>query len=401
MERTDKAIEILKVMVETPSPSFEEERVSCAVFSWIENYLRERKIEEKTALKKVNNNILLYAPFNREKTLMMCAHLDTVAPSADYTYKPYTLTVEGNKLIGLGTNDDGASVVSMLMAFCQAVEKNESNVNLLLVLSTEEEKSGPNGMYSVISYLKSPSESTHSQSPYQTSQCKGITLEQQDMAYRGVQQKCGQAIPFPDFAIVGEPTSLKAAVAERGLIVLDGTALGKSCHAAQDCGTNAIYVALEDIEKIKNFKFDRKPSQVGEVHVAVTQINAGTAHNVVPDKCTFVVDIRPNELYDNQEIVDMLQKEVKSTLKPRTLYHKVSATPKDHLLIKAVKELGIESYISPTTSDWTRLSIPAIKIGPGESTRSHKADEYILKEEIEKGIETYTGFIETINKLIG
>ncbi|MBR4437731.1 MAG: M20/M25/M40 family metallo-hydrolase [Bacteroidales bacterium] len=365
MERTDKAIELLKVMVETPSPSFEEERVSCAVFSWIENYLRERKIEEKTALKKVNNNILLYAPFNREKTLMMCAHLDTVAPSADYTYKPYTLTVEENKLIGLGTNDDGASVVSMLMAFCQAVEKNESNVNLLLVLSTEEEKSGPNGMYSVISYLN------------------------------------GQVIPFPDFAIVGEPTSLKAAVAERGLIVLDGTALGKSCHAAQDCGTNAIYVALEDIEKIKNFKFDRKPSMVGEVHVAVTQINAGTAHNVVPDKCTFVVDIRPNELYDNQEIVDMLQKEVKSTLKPRTLYHKVSATPKDHLLIKAIKELGIESYISPTTSDWTRLSIPAIKIGPGESARSHKADEYILKEEIEKGIETYTGIIETINKLIG
>ena len=366
MEKTDKAIELLGKMVEIPSPSFEEERVSCAVFNWIECYLKERNIEQKTALKKVNSNILLYAPFNSEKTIMLCAHLDTVAPVADYTYQPYTLTVEGNKLIGLGTNDDGASVVSMVMAFCNTVEKNESKVNLLLVLSTEEEKSGPNGMYSVISYL----------------------------------QDCSE-IPFPDFAIVGEPTSLKAAVAERGLIVLDGTALGKSCHAAQECGPNAIYVALEDIEKIRNFKFDRKPSQVGDVHVAVTQINAGTAHNVVPDKCTFVVDIRPNELYDNQEIVDMLQKEVRSTLKPRTLYHKVSATPKDHLLIKAVNKLGIESYISPTTSDWTRLSIPAIKIGPGESARSHKADEYILKEEIEKGIDTYISIIETINKLIG
>lgn len=371
MKQVDKAIELLKTMVEIPSPSFQEERVSCAVYNWIESYLKERNIEQKTALKKVNNNILLYAPFNREKSLMICAHLDTVAPSANYTYQPYTLTVEGNKLIGLGTNDDGASVISMVMAFCNTVEKNESKVNLLLVLSTEEEKSGQNGMYSVISFLK----------------------EQNNQST--------QQIPYPDFAIVGEPTSLKAAVAERGLIVLDGTALGKSCHAAQDCGTNAIYVALEDIEKIKNFKFDRTPSQVGEVHVAVTQINAGTAHNVVPDKCTFVVDIRPNELYDNQEIVDMLQKEVKSTLTPRTLYHKVSATPKDHILIKAVNELGIESYISPTTSDWTRLSIPAIKIGPGESARSHKADEYIFKEEIEKGIETYISIIETINKLIG
>ena len=368
MEQVNKAIDLLKTMVEIPSPSFDEEKVSCAVTRWIENYLKERKIEERVTLKKVKNNILLYAPFGGKQTLMMCAHLDTVAPSAEYTYSPYTLTIEENRLTGLGCNDDGASVVSMLMAFCHAVEKNENGVNLLLVLSTEEEKSGQDGMYSVISFLKNQS---------------------------------GQTIPYPDFAIVGEPTSLKAAVAERGLIVLDGTALGKSCHAAQDCGTNAIYVALEDIEKIKNFKFDRTSSQIGEVHVAVTQINAGTAHNVVPDKCTFVVDVRPNELYDNQEIVDMLQKEVKSKLFPRTLYHKVSATPKGHILIKAVNELGIESYISPTTSDWTRLPIPAIKIGPGESARSHKADEYIFKEEIEKGIEVYTDIIETINKLIG
>ena len=194
---------------------------------------------------------------------------------------------------------------------------------------------------------------------------------------------------------------MKAAVAERGLLVIDGTSEGVSGHAARGEGVNAIYKALEDIEILRNFKFNKKSELMGDVRLSVTQINAGSAHNVIPDKCTFVVDIRPTEQYTNKEILELLQAEVESTLTPRNLSNSSSATPQDHLLMKAVKETGIETFVSPTTSDWMKIGeIPAIKIGPGESSRSHKADEYIYIKEIESGISIYIKLIESILKSI-
>ena len=200
-----------------------------------------------------------------------------------------------------------------------------------------------------------------------------------------------------DFAIVGEPTRMRATIAESGLLVIDGCAHGRSAHAARAGeGINAIYKAMEDIQKLKTFRFDKLSPTLGEVKLSVTQINAGTAHNVIPDSCSFVVDIRPNECYSNAEILEMLQKEVSSNLVARNLTNRSSATPASSPLYKTALKLGMEMITSPTSSDWMRLPIEAIKIGPGDSNRSHKADEYILKSEICEGIETYINYIDKL-----
>ena len=198
-------------------------------------------------------------------------------------------------------------------------------------------------------------------------------------------------------AIVGEPTGMRAATSERGLLVIDAEAEGVSGHAARNEGVNALYIAIEDIEKIRAHKFTKISPYMGEVNVNVTQINAGTAKNVIPDRCTFVIDIRPTEQYTNEDILNELQSICRSRLNPRNLSNRSSASKEGSPLQKTAQNLGIETFSSPTTSDWMRITCDAVKMGPGESPRSHKKDEYVLTEEIRNGIYTYIRFIENIN----
>ena len=363
-ELSDKAICLLREIIKIPACSFEEKQKSDYLFKYISE---EAKAINKNAIavtvKHIGKNIIAYRnDFSREKkTLMLSAHIDTVKAADSYTVDPYGATEKGDKIIGLGSNDDGAGLASLTETFFYFCNHN-SNVNILLALSTEEERSGKGGMTAIIKELNKSAN-------------KNIK---------------------PDFAIVGEPTQMNPAIAERGLLVLDGKARGKSGHAARNEGINALYIAADDIQTLRNYKFKRHSALMGNVKLTVTQINAGTAHNVVPDSCSFVIDIRPTEKYGNEEIWKMLQKRVKSKLTPRSLEHKVSSTPANHILLKCIKKQGLKPFVSPTSSDWTRMDIPAIKMGPGESARSHRADEFIYKREIKEGVKKYIEFIKTL-----
>ncbi|MBR5563318.1 MAG: M20/M25/M40 family metallo-hydrolase [Bacteroidales bacterium] len=322
-------------------------------------------------------------------TLMLCAHIDTVEPCEGYSFNPYNPENCPEDMVqGLGSNDDGASVVSMLAVFrsfagaqddrenalddkenAQDDKENawddkenardgkvDAKVNLILVLTCEEERSGVGGMTGLWSQLQ----------------------------------------PKVDYAIVGEPTGMKAAVSERGLLVIDATAHGVSGHAARNEGKNALYIALEDIDILRKYEFAKVSPKMGKVNLNVTQINAGSAHNVIPDRCDFVIDIRPTEQYSNLEILEDLQKVCKSELKARNLANKSSATYEESKLQAAAEKLGIETFSSATTSDWMRISCDAIKMGPGDSTRSHRKDEFVYIDEIRNAIETYIEFINTL-----
>jgi len=345
---------LLRKMVAVPSPSFSEgavcDLISAQLDDWGINSVRE------------GNNIIAICPwFNPSlKTLAMDAHLDTVPASSSYTRDPFEAGNEEDTIFGLGANDDGGSVVSMIAAF-RIFYSEPLPFNLMLCLCCEEERSGPGGakwLYAEDGFL--------SQSPN---------------------------LPMPEWVIVGEPTCMRAATSERGLLVLDCEAHGVCGHAARNEGVNALYLALEDIEKMRGHKFSRLSEEMGEVHLNVTQIEAGSAHNVVPDSCQFVVDIRPTDSYANEEIVQELKEICKSDIKPRNLANKSSATAANSALRKTAATLGIETFSSPTTSDWMRIGVDAIKMGPGDSARSHKADEYIKCSEIEEAIEKYTKFI--------
>ncbi len=369
---------LLRQMVAVPSPSFKEEAVSALVASFLQS-----KDIEYTLL---NNNIIAFnwqfCP--QKRTLMLCAHLDTVSPAADYEFDPYN---PDNKQVeqalglqdvvaGLGSNDDGASAVSMIAAFRHFYQA-ELPVNLMLVLSTEEERSGPNGMTAVWAALKSLGQGTQPAACDNSAPKNGLPIN-----------------GTPDWAIVGEPTGMKAAVAERGLLVIDGTAEGVSGHAARNEGVNALYIALDDIQALRTIEFPKVSPQMGKTKLTVTQINAGTVHNVIPDRCTFVVDIRPTEQYTNPELLAMLQGMCKSTLKARNLTNRSSATREDSPLLKTAGALGIGTFVSPTTSDWMRIDCDAVKMGPGDSARSHHKNEYVTVAEIRDGIEKYIAFIE-------
>lgn len=357
---TDSAVELLKGMLAIPAISFEEDEKS----SYLYAKLKERAEDASTEcngniiVERFYNNIILYRDnFSNDKpVLMLNSHIDTVAPAAAYSFDPYSPFEKDGCIYGLGSNDDGASVVSQIETFFHLTADDSISVNLMLVLSAEEERSGNNGMARFI-------EEFHLQ---------------------------------PNFAIIGEPTGMQAAVAERGLLVLDGTAQGISGHAARNEGVNALYIALDDIQKLRNYSFGKVSPLMGEVKLTVTQMNCGSAHNVVPGEATFVVDIRPTEQYSNQEILELLQNEVKSSLKARNLKNRSSATPGNHILMKTVEKLGIVKQISATTSDWMKIPYPAIKMGPGDSARSHKADEFIKIEEIQGAIEGYINFIKHI-----
>lgn len=362
-----ESIGLLKEMVGIPSPSFGEEAVCTHIYNWLSN--------KGLHPERIGNNLVCELVTDSEgENLMLCAHIDTVSPASDYGFNPtspdYGLAAEvvsrirgeklsGNDIVaGLGSNDDGASVVSLIAVF-RYFSKHPDELggkNLTLVLSCEEERSGEGGMRSL--WGKRLSHITH--------------------------------------AIIGEPTGMKAAISERGLLVLDAVAEGLSGHAARNEGVNALYIALDDIQKLRSFSFDKVSPIMGKVHLNVTQINAGTAHNVIPDRCTFVVDIRPTEQYTNEEILSQLSSVCKSTLKARNLANRSSATYEQSPLIEAAKLCGIETFSSPTTSDWMRIRCDAVKMGPGDSARSHKKDEYVLCSEISSGIETYIEYIKNI-----
>lgn len=365
---TAEAVELLKRMVAIPSQSFEEEDVCSHICGW----LQEKGIRHQ----RIGNNILCGSGLmDGQKRLMLCAHIDTVSPSEDYGYDPYLpdykdaariigeiagMTLDEEDFVaGLGSNDDGGSVVAMLAAYRYFMENPEQcTTDLMLVLTCEEERSGKGGM-------------------------TGLWEDLKDKV---------------DYAIIGEPTGMRAATSERGLLVIDAVAEGVSGHAARNEGVNALYIALEDIEAIRRHKFDKTSARMGEVNVNVTQINAGTAHNVIPDRCTFVIDIRPTEKYSNEEILNELQGICRSRLMPRNLSNRSSATFEDSPIQKTLESLEIETFSSPTTSDWMRITCDAFKMGPGESSRSHKKNEFILKEEIGNGIQAYISFIENFGK---
>ena len=362
-----ESIGLLKEMVGIPSPSFGEEAVCTHIYNWLSNKgLHPERIG--------NNLVCELVTDSKGENLMLCAHIDTVSPASDYNFNPtspdYGLAAEvvsrirgeklsGNDIVaGLGSNDDGASVVSFIAVF-RYFSKHRDELggkNLTLVLSCEEERSGEGGMRSL--WGKRLSHITH--------------------------------------AIIGEPTGMKVAISERGLLVIDAVAEGISGHAARNEGVNALYIALDDIQKLRSFSFDKVSPIMGKVHLNVTQINAGTAHNVIPDRCTFVVDIRPTEQYTNEEILSQLSSVCKSTLKARNLANRSSATYESSPLIEAARLCGIETFSSPTTSDWMRIRCDAVKMGPGDSARSHKKDEYVLCSEISSGIETYIEYIKNI-----
>lgn len=347
-----EATELLRKLVSLQSFSGQEEERA--------DYLISYFAARGATTERISNNLIVKQPhFDATKpTCMLNSHIDTVRPAKGYTFDPFNAPLSDMHVYGLGSNDAGASVVCMVQTFLH-FHHMELPFNLVLVLSAEEENSGENG----------------------------------------IRRLANDALSFVDFAIVGEPTGMCGAIAERGLLVIDAEAKGKSGHAARNEGVNAITIALEDIKAMQLAKFDKISPTMGEVKLTVTQINAGSQHNVVPDSCTFVVDIRPTDYYTNVEIMEQLQAIVKSNLKARSLTNKSSATPQDHILMQCLRRLNTDTYVSPTTSDWMRLNCPAVKMGPGQSERSHQSNEFVFISELEQGVDGYITFINELSAI--
>ena len=347
-KETSEALELLKRMIS--HPSFSREEKTCA--DLIEQYIEE----EGYTPSRIGNNVwILGSNYDSSKpTLLLNSHIDTVKPVDGWNFDPFLPVENEGKLYGLGSNDAGASVVSLLQVFF-LLSKEKQTYNLIFAASAEEEISGSNGIESLLKEL-----------------------------------------PKIDFAIVGEPTNMQLAVAEKGLMVLDCIARGKAGHAARNEGENAIYKALADIEWFKNYRFPKVSEFLGEVKMSVTQINAGTQHNVIPDKCSFVVDIRSNELYNNADILAVINSNVNCEVTARSTRLSSSATPQNHPVVTKAKGMGMDIFGSPTLSDQALMPFASVKIGPGQSSRSHTANEYILTDEIHEGIKKY---VELLNGL--
>ena len=345
-EETNDAVALLQQLIAIPSFSTEEK----AAADFLERYI---EIKGYVVTRKDNNLWISSPDFDPSRpTILLNSHIDTVKPVSGWVSDPFIPRIEGDKLTGLGSNDAGASVVSLLQAFFLLTQKKQA-YNLIFAASAEEEISGKNGMESLLKEL-----------------------------------------PKIDFALVGEPTNMQLGVAEKGLMVLDCTVTGVAGHAARNEGDNAIYKALPDIEWFKNYTFLKQTHLLGPVKMTVTQINAGTQHNVVPDKCTFVVDVRSNEMYTNEEILAEIRQQVSCEVKTRSTRLSSTATPLEHPIVKRGEELNLNTFGSPTLSDQALMSFPSLKIGPGNSARSHSADEYILISEIEEGIKTYVELLD-------
>ena len=347
-ELTDDAIALLSELISIPSFSREEDIAA----DFLEKYLETKGY----IASRSGNNIWLMSPgFDTDRpTILLNSHIDTVKPVSAWIRNPFSASIEDGKLFGLGSNDAGASVVSLLQAYFQLTQ-HQQPYNLIFSATAEEEVSGKNGIESLIKEL-----------------------------------------PKIDFAIVGEPTGMHLAVAEKGLMVLDCTSLGKAGHAARNEGDNAIYKALNDVKWFKNYEFEKESELLGSVKMSVTEINAGTQHNVVPDKCNFVVDVRSNEMYSNEEILTEIRQHVQCEVQPRSTRLSSSATPLNHPFVLKGKQLKREIYGSPTLSDQSLMPFFSVKVGPGQSARSHTADEYILVSEIEGAIEIYIALLDQL-----
>lgn len=338
-------IDLLKNMIRIPSFSRDEGAVADFLERWM--------LTEGFEARRLGNNLWIESgPADGRPTILLNAHIDTVKPASGYTRDPFTPEIEDGCLYGLGSNDDGGSLVALLETYSRLIQK-EQPYRLIFSATAEEEVSGKGGLDLIL-------------------------------------PKLGRI----DFGVMGEPTGMRMAVAERGLMVLDCTAYGKSGHAARNEGVNAIYKAIEDIQWFKSHSFDRVSDFLGAVKMSVTQINAGTQHNVVPDRCTFVVDVRPNGMYTNPELLEMIKSSVSCEVKERSTRIGSSHLPMDHPAVVRGLSLGLEPFGSPTTSNQALCHFPTLKIGPGDSARSHSADEYIRLDEIADGIETYVALLD-------
>ncbi len=345
-ELTSEAVRLLKALIKTPSVSREEEEAA--------NVLQEFIEESGVLANRKGNNVWCVSPmFDLHRpTILLNSHIDTVKPVAGWMKRPFEPTEINGKLYGLGSNDAGASVVSLFQVFKELCKKQQA-YNLIYLASCEEEVSGKNGIESVLPIL-----------------------------------------PHITMAVVGEPTEMQPAIAEKGLMVLDVTAYGKSGHAAREEGDNAIYKTLADIEWFRDYRFEKVSDLLGPVKMSVTQINAGTQHNVVPDRCTFVVDIRSNELYSNEELFGLIQQHIQCEAKARSFRLNSSRIDVSHPFVQRAVALGRVPFGSPTLSDQALMSFPSVKMGPGRSSRSHTADEYIVIREISEAIELYLKILD-------
>lgn len=344
---TAGAVELLESLIAMPSISRDEGEAA----TYLQRYMEERELDTG----RRGNNVWSLSPmFSLDKpTLMLNSHIDTVKPVAGWRHDPFTPSVEPNgKLYGLGSNDAGASLASLLQVFIQLC-RTEQPYNLLFLASCEEEVSGSGGVESVLPVL-----------------------------------------PPVSFALVGEPTAMQPAIAEKGLMVLDVTATGRSGHAARDEGDNAIYKVLDDVAWFRDYRFGKVSPLLGPVKMSVTMINAGTQHNVVPDRCTFVVDVRSNECYTNRELFDEITAHIRCTAKARSFRLGSSHVPPEHPLVRRAVALGRVPFGSPTLSDQTLMPFPSMKMGPGKSSRSHTADEFVFIHEIEEAIGLYLEMLD-------
>ena len=347
---TLEATALLERLISIPRTSRNEKEATDMLFDCISH-------DYGMQVERTGNNLLCRTPhFSTSRpTILLNAHIDTVKPVSAWQRNPYTPTREGNRLYGIGSNDDGASLVSLLQTF-RTLYHTPLPCNLLFLASAEEEVSGHEGIEQMIPLL-----------------------------------------PHIDVAIVGEPTGMQPAIAEKGLMVLDVTEHGKAGHAARDEGDNAIYHALDDMQRIRNREWEKVSPLLGKVKTTITIVNAGTQHNVIPDHCTFTIDVRSNELYSNHELFQLISKEIHGEVKARSFRLNSSHIPTHHPLVQSLISMGKVPFGSPTLSDQALMPFPSLKMGPGESSRSHTADEYIEITEIADAISTYTNLLQNIS----
>jgi acetylornithine deacetylase len=345
----EQAVNLLQQLIAIPSCSKEENLTA----DLIAKFLQDRGVETHRKL----NNIWAYNKYfdAAKPTILLNSHHDTVKPNSGYTRDPYDAIIEDGKLYGLGSNDAGGCLVSLINVFLYFYDKPNLKYNFCLATTAEEEISGVNGLELIIPDL-------------------------------------GQL----DFGIVGEPTQMQLAIAERGLMVLDCVAHGKAGHAAREEGDNAIYKALTDIEWFRTFRFPDESEVFGPIKMSVTIITAGSQHNVVPASCTFTVDVRVTDAYRNEEVLEIIRQHVSCDVTPRSIRLKPSKIDREHPIVQSGITLGRTTYGSPTTSDQSLLDIPSLKVGPGDSARSHTADEFVYVDEIREGIELYIKMLSSI-----
>lgn len=345
----DEYVDLLQKLIATSSFSKEEDKAAAI----IRKFLKSKKIAFET---KQNNTWIKNKHFNFLKpTILLNSHIDTVKPVNGWNKDPFTVVIEEDKLFGLGSNDAGAALITLLATFMHFYDKEDLKYNLIFAATAEEEISGKNGIEQIQDIVSS----------------------------------C-------EFAIVGEPTEMKMAIAEKGLMVLDGEVKGKAGHAARNEGINAIYLAMIDVQWFQNYQFKKINPVLGPVKMTVSMIQSGIQHNIIPDSCKYTIDIRTIPEYSAEQVLEIIQDNVKAEIKARSTRLQPSQINKEHIIVKAAEKLGIDTFGSSTLSDQALLKIPSVKIGPGKSERSHTADEFVYLQEIKDGFKIYRKLLEQV-----